>query len=97
MAGPLSGCDRQIAVPVLVIPGRLCAGNQVKAKMSHHLSGAAPNTTGLLCRVLAERDSEKRAEMMGAIDRRRGASLSRQSAQSTEEVLLPELLPYARL
>ena len=56
--------------------------------MSHHLSGAAPDLIGLLCRVLAEQDSEKRAEMMSAIDRRRGASLSRQSAQSTEEVLL---------
>ena len=40
----------------------------------------------LLCRVLAEQDPEKRAQMMDAIDMCRGASLSRQSAQSKEEV-----------
>ncbi len=36
--------------------------------------------------MLAEQDPEKRAQMMDAIDMRRGASLSRQSAQSKEEV-----------
>ena len=40
------------------------------------------------CRVLAEKDPEKRAEMMKSIDMRRGASLSRQSAAMSEEVSL---------
>lgn len=35
---------------------------------------------------MAEQDPERRAQMMDAIDMRRGASLSRQSAHSKEEV-----------
>ena len=34
---------------------------------------------GVVCRVMAEKDSDRRAEMLNAIDMRRGASLSRQS------------------
>ena len=34
---------------------------------------------GISCRVMAEKDNDKRAEMLNAIDMRRGASLSRQS------------------
>ncbi|DBA91605.1 hypothetical protein WJX77_012297 [Trebouxia sp. C0004] len=41
--------------------------------------------TSEILMVLAEQDPEKRAQMMDVIDTRRGASLSRQSAQSEEE------------
>ena len=42
---------------------------------------------GVVCRVMAEKDSDKKAEMLNAIDMRRGASLSRQSdTHPVEEV-----------